>query len=311
MEKNIYLHRKCPICRLISQNNASVFSPKRAEDCNYDYLVPCWNGFFKEKIYFSYVVCDTCNLLYAPIFYNENQLTDLYSQMPPNMDVVPIEALKKTQAGYFSQINSLKLTGDFLEVGPDVGMFAELCSKQGKFNKFWLFEPNASVHEALSQSVKGSEHLIIEDMSGFSMIPNGSIGLVVMIQVLDHLLDPVSTLIELRQKMMPNARLLLVTHNEQSLLRKLAGWKWPAFCLQHPQIYNPRSIETLLVKAGFQVDSIKRTTNYFEFSFLVRHLLWIMGISVSKLPKILNFKVGLKLGNIITIARPFNENKTN
>ena len=140
MGKSIYLHRTCPICRLSSKNGLSVFSQKRAEDCDYDYLVPCWNGFFKEKIYFSYVVCKDCNLLYAPIFYNEEQLTNLYSQMPPNMDVVPIEALKKTQAGYFSHIHNLKLSGDFLEVGPDIGLFAELCSKQDKFNKFWLFE---------------------------------------------------------------------------------------------------------------------------------------------------------------------------
>jgi hypothetical protein len=189
-------------------------------------------------------------------------------------------------------------------------MFAELCSKQGKFHKFWLFEPNTSVKEALTSSVNGSEHLIVEDMSGFAVIPKQTLGLVVMIQVLDHLLDPVSTLQEIREKMLPDSRLLLVTHNEQSLLRKLTGWKWPAFCLQHPQIYNPASIEALLVKAGFEVDSIRRTTNYFEFGFLIKHLLWIVGINISRMPKFLNFRIGLKLGNIITIARPSHNNKS-
>ena len=42
-----------------------------------------------------------------------------------------------------------------------------------------------------------------------------------MIQVLDHLLDPIATLTELRAKLLPDAKLLIVTHNEQSLLRKM------------------------------------------------------------------------------------------
>ena len=125
-----------------------------------------------------------------------------------------------------------------------------------------------------------------------------------MIQVLDHLLDPVATLSELKTKLLPGAKLLLVTHNEQSLLRKLIGWKWPAFCLQHPQIYSPQSITQLLEKAGYTVNSIKRTKNYFQASFLLKHLLWALGIKVQTIPRILDFTVGLKLGNMITIATP-------
>ena len=141
-------------------------------------------------------------------------------------------------------------------------------------------------------------------MFNFSMIPDSSSSVAVMIQVLDHLLDPVETLKELKKKLVPNAKLLLVTHNEQSLLRRLVGWRWPAFCLQHPQIYSPQSITKLLEKAGYKVESINRTKNYFEFSFLLKHLLWALGLKVKSVPKIFNFTVGLKLGNIATLASP-------
>jgi hypothetical protein len=282
-----------------------VSSLQRAEDLSYESLVPYWNGFFKEKIFFTYARCEECALLFAPIFYDLDQLGALYEQMPPNMDLVPMAALVKTQRGYFEELKKFSsLKNGYIEIGPDIGIFTENCSREGEFNNYWLCEPNREVAGTLAKSVGNNQFTIIEDMFGFSQIPDHSAGAAVMIQVLDHLLDPIATLTELRAKLLPDAKLLIVTHNEQSLLRKIVGWRWPAFCLQHPQIYNPNSITKLLEKSGYKVNSIEKTRNYFEFSFLLKHLLWAFGIKVKSVPSIFNFTIGLKLGNIVTIATP-------
>jgi hypothetical protein len=302
-----YLHRNCPICKVQTKCLIEVASNKRAENSTYDSMVPYWNGFFKEKIFFSYARCQECELLFAPIFYAAKQLEDLYGQMPPNMDIVPMEALVKTQRGYFEELKKHSpLKNGYIEIGPDIGIFTQNCGREGNFDSYWLCEPNKEVASALSKTVGCTRFIIIEDMFGLSQIPDHIAGVAVMIQVLDHLLDPVTTLIELREKLLPDAKLLIVTHNEQSLLRKIVGWRWPAFCLQHPQIYNPKSITKLLEKAGYKVDNIKRTRNYFEFSFLLKHLLWAMGLKVKTVPSLFNLTIGLKLGNIITIATPKN-----
>ena len=305
MNSKSYLARKCPICKNNANFSIEVSSDRKGESLDYDSLIPYWNGFFKEKIFFSYARCSDCSLLYAPVFYQEFQLGELYGQMAPNMDLVPMDALIKTQSGYFKQLQKFSsLEGGYIEVGPDIGIFTKNCSRDGKFNKYWLCEPNRAVAGALAAAVDGYPFQIIEDMFGFAMIPNNSSGVAVMIQVLDHLLDPVATLIELRGKLVPGAKLLLVTHNEQSLLRKIVGWRWPAFCLQHPQIYSPKSITALLEKSGYSVNSIERSINYFEFGFLLKHLLWAFGIKVKSIPAIFDFTIGLKLGNMITIATP-------
>jgi Methyltransferase domain len=305
MQENQYLSRQCPICREHAQVKLEVSSPRHAEELGYEELTPYWNGFFKEKIFFSYVRCGKCELLYAPTFYRADQLEALYSQMPPNMDLVPMAALLKTQRGYFNKLKKYSsLEAGYIEVGPDIGIFTVNCSREGKFDAYWLCEPNKEVAGALAKTVGNNRYTIIEDMFGFSAIPNQSAGVAVMIQVLDHLLDPVATLTELRMKLLPDAKILLVTHNEQSLLRKIVEWRWPAFCLQHPQIYNPHSITKLLEKSGYKVESISRSTNYFQFSFLLKHLLWAFGIKVKSVPGIFNFTIGLKLGNMITIATP-------
>ena len=300
-----YLHRDCPICQSKTKSVNEVSSLQRAEDLSYESLVPYWNGFFKEKIFFTYARCEECALLFAPIFYDLDQLGALYEQMPPNMDLVPMAALVKTQRGYFEELKKFSsLKNGYIEIGPDIGIFTENCSREGEFNNYWLCEPNREVAGTLAKSVGNNQFTIIEDMFGFSQIPDHSAGAAVMIQVLDHLLDPIATLTELRAKLLPDAKLLIVTHNEQSLLRKIVGWRWPAFCLQHPQIYNPNSITKLLEKSGYKVNSIEKTRNYFEFSFLLKHLLWAFGIKVKSVPSIFNITIGLKQGNIVNIATP-------
>ena len=93
------IKRLCPICG--SSNFRKEISSKiKAENSDFTTLQKTWNGFFKEKIIFTYVRCANCKTLYCPEFFNNIQLSMLSSQMPANMDEVPLAALKKTQRGY-------------------------------------------------------------------------------------------------------------------------------------------------------------------------------------------------------------------
>jgi hypothetical protein len=310
MQASNFLNRVCPVCGGKPATEGSIHSEVKAESLSFEDLIPGWNGFFKDKVFFTYARCDGCGLLYAPTFFNAEQLEQLYGQMPPNMAEVPLEALRRTQRGYFNVLKECSdLEGGFIEVGPDIGLFTENCVREGKYDEYWLFEPNRDVMPALSKMVEGRKFHIIHDMFGFSHVPDQSASAAVMIHVLDHLLDPIATLRELRQKLRPGAKLLLVTHDESSLLRKIVNWRWPAFCLQHPQIYSPQSMRTLLEKAGFEVTQVRKTVNFFQIDFLLKHLLWAFGIKVKSVPSFGKFTLGLKLGNMLTIATPRKEEK--
>lgn len=300
-----YLIRQCPSCGAPAPSAAEISSPLPAETLDLETLTPHWDGFFKEKCFFSYHRCGTCELLFNKVFFTPAQLGELYSRMAPNMELVPLEALRKTQHGYFKQLKAhSELNGTFVEIGPDVGLFTENCVREGQFDEYWLFEPNVDVAPALSKTVAGKKHHIVHEMFGFDTIPQGTVSAVVMIHVFDHLLDPIQTLKELRTKLTPEARILIVTHDESSLLRKIVKWRWPAFCLQHPQIYNPKTIERILNAAGFDVVAQNKTVNYFPVAFLIKHLLWAFGIKIAKVPTLFGMQIGLKLGNLSTIAKP-------
>jgi SAM-dependent methyltransferase len=298
---SIYENRSCPVCGSRSAKE-EVHSARRAEALPFEGLRPFWSGFFKEKVFFSYARCDTCQLLFTPSFFTEEQLESLYAEMAPNMDVVPSKAIDATQRGYFDvAVRAARLDGGYLEIGPDVGYIVEQAVREGSFDHFWLFEPNRNVHDVLADATQGRPHTISADMTDLSAVPDGSIGLTLMVHVLDHLLDPVETLRQIRKKLRPDAKLVIVTHNEASALRYIMGTRWPPFCLQHPEVYNPASMRAMLAKAGYGTVQVSRSKNYFPIDFMVRQAAWTMGVRLDKLP-LPKASIGLRLGNIITVA---------
>lgn len=213
--------------------------------------------------------------------------------------------LTLTQRGYFKLFKKYSpLLGNYIEIGPDIGLFTENCIKEGQFEKLWLFEPNQAIWHTLESKIAGSKYELCKEMFALDNIPDHSASSAVLIQVLDHLLNPLETLIQMRKKLTNNSILLLVTHDESSLLSKSIGDRWPPFCLQHPQLFNPKTITHLLDSAGYKVLGIHKTYNYFPFMYLLKHLLWAFGIQKVTLPEWEQPCVPLKLGNILTIATP-------
>lgn len=297
-----YLNRKCPVCGSEGTTGEGVQSKIKAEDLSIDELRPSWNGFFKEKIIFTYCRCAKCQLLYSPTYFSEDQLTELYNQMPDNTAGVPLDALKKTQKGYFNILKEHSaLDGDYLEMGPDIGLFVDNCFKEANFSKYWLYEPNKAVWEVLENISNDQDVKLSSEMFEFSDVPDHNVNVAVMIHVLDHLEDPSDMLQKLSAKLKKGAVLITVTHDESSWLAKLLGVRWPAYCLQHPQLFNPKTIKALMSSVEFDVVDVRKTVNHFPLTYLIKHLFWSLGFKF-KVPQYDNIQLPLRLGNILTVA---------
>jgi len=299
-----FIKRKCPICNIDNDfTELEILSNPRAESLGLDKLMPYWTGFFKQKIFFSYYRCEKCKILFCREYLSSSQLIELYGRMPDNTAGVSVQALEKTQKSYFKALKKYsKLTGEYLEIGPDIGLFTEYCVREGTFEYFWLFEPNQSVHQELERIMPEKKYTISSNMFDYNCIPDQRISTAVMIHVLDHLIDPKATLQEIRKKLKEEAILLFVTHNESSILAKITRNKWPPYCLQHPQLFNAGSIQGLMKAAGYTVLETIKSYNYFPIMYLVKHLLWSVGVKKVHIPNIDLLHLPVKLGNIITIA---------
>lgn len=298
-----FRRRPCPMCRTAAAQE-EVHSRRRAESLSLTALRPFWEGLFREKPFFSYYRCATCHLLYAPYFFEQDELASLYAQMSPNMDVVAADAVAATQRGYFEHAAARgALTGGFLEIGPDVGHIVRDAVQAGDFDHFWLFEPNVAVHPLLRQAADCRPATLLPDMDDLSAVPRASIGLAVMVHVLDHLLDPLAMLEKVRATLRPGGTLMIVTHNEQSLLRTIMGRRWPPFCLQHPLLYNPTTIGSLLIRAGYDNVSVRPSRNHFPVDFMVRQAAWTVGLRPPRWLALPRRSIGVRLGNMIALAR--------
>ena len=125
-----YSKRLCPICKMDDKIvDSKISSPYPSEKLTFRANKESWAGlFYKHRSYFSYYKCNNCKLIYAPEHYSSQQLNNLYKGIAPNMESVPKRLLKKTQFGYFRLLKKwVGPKGDYLEVGPDIGMFTEYC----------------------------------------------------------------------------------------------------------------------------------------------------------------------------------------
>jgi 2-polyprenyl-3-methyl-5-hydroxy-6-metoxy-1,4-benzoquinol methylase len=245
--------------------------------------------------------------MFCRTYYRQSQLDGLYGRQAENMASIPLPARQRTQEDYARVLRRhSRMAGNFLEIGPDIGLFSSSLAKMGSFDHFWLYEPNRDVHQALAENFLGRNHTISPGLFRSADVPAESVSTAVMIHVLDHLLQPAEFLREIRASLEPGGIIFIVTHDCASLLARALGGRWPPYTLQHPQLFSQRSITTLLQASGFEVLEVVKTTNYFPVPVLMRAAFSVFGLPERLAPSGAWPLVGLKLGNIGTIARKSN-----
>jgi SAM-dependent methyltransferase len=295
----------CPCCGAPAASaRPSVASSPPAETVGAERHGKFLSGYTNERIFFTYFECANCSARFCPTYYRQSQLDGLYGRQAENMVSVPLAARKRTQDDYIRLLRRhSRMAGNFLEIGPDLGLFASAFAKGGSFDHFWLYEPNREVHQPLAANFRGLSHGISADLFRAADVPPQSVSTAVMIHVLDHLLRPADFLQEVRTSLEPGGVLFIVTHDCESMLARMLGRRWPPYTLQHPQLFSQRAITTLLQTNGFEVVEIVKTTNYFPLPFLMRAALTVFGLPERLVPEATAPLLGLKLGNIGTIAR--------
>ncbi|MDB4793743.1 class I SAM-dependent methyltransferase [Methylacidiphilales bacterium] len=302
-----YLHRNCPTCGVLALDPSwSMKSEPAGETCSFADLQSSWRGFFKDqKHFFTYGRCSSCGQIYDATHFTPEQLSELYRQMGDNTAGLPEALMAQTQRGYFDLLcrQTHFEPGGYLELGPDIGLFTREAIGHFPFSHFWMVEPNQAVHPVLDRLLNERPHTLLDDSEQIEKVPDGSLSLIVAIHVLDHLLEPQQLLGRLMSKLISGGSILVVTHDGESLPARFFGRNWPAYCLQHPQIYSSLTLENSLNRAGFHQVQVKKTVNYFPVTYLLRHFCFAAGLGRVPLPAWSSWTIGLKLGNIAAVGR--------
>ena len=297
--------RACPIC---AGNEGTIEVRPAVDPCTLteDQLLRYWTGFHAQRVFFPYVRCAACGMLYNRTYLSDEDTASLYSAMEDNMAEAGSDNTAATQHGYVDLVSRCHPPRhDYLEIGPDTGVFAGDCMARGMVDgRLWFCEPNREVWDRLGAlgGQRGSVELA-PDLELLDRIPTASVGIAVAIHVMDHVVDPIDVLRRMRRVMVDGGVVLVVVHNERSLMRRALGGRWPPFRLQHPHLFSPTTLQRALETGGFGSCTIRRTWNAFDARFLLDTLLTVTVGRSGLAPQWLRaVRFKLPLGNIAGIG---------
>lgn len=295
--------RNCPVCNIdLISKFPEVESLNRAEFMNFESVKEYFIGIRKNQIFFSYFKCLNCGILYCPWYFNKDQLDLLYKEMPNNLMGEDKSTASKTQKGYMRWLlkNEIRVE-NYLEIGPDVGLVSNQIDKIFNVKNAILVEPNLAVRTQLIESMPNSSNIeVIKDLNALRPF---DANLVVGVHVFDHLLRPLQDLKLIHKVSNKDCIILAVVHNEKSLLRRLLKKKFPPFCLQHPQLYNPQTMKKILDESGWDLICHKKTINWFSLRNIFGLVFSIFGITLKIDKGIPKIEIPLILGNQIFVAK--------
>jgi SAM-dependent methyltransferase len=175
----------------------------------------------------------------------------------------------------------IKRSGVALDIGCGSGNFLR-CMREAGFSVFGI-EPSESGSE-YAREAHGIEihHGMIEDYLAAHAVQRFDV--ITMLNVLEHLMDPARTLLQLRQALAPNGVLAIVVpdarfHDLLGRLRRSAGFPDP-YWLERPNSFlsgfklpdhlcsfHPETITSLLRRCGLRVVRIENAPIVFNPSF--------------------------------------------
>lgn len=124
---------------------------------------------------------------------------------------------------------------------------------------------------ALATSIPGADiRLGLLEADAF---PPDSFDAVTLWSVFEHLHDPLGTLRVLRDVIKPDGRLFMVLPNFRSLERMLFRTRWFALELpRHLYHFTPATLDRMLGRGGFQVETMDHASGHDTFRFSLRLL---------------------------------------
>jgi 2-polyprenyl-3-methyl-5-hydroxy-6-metoxy-1,4-benzoquinol methylase len=194
-------------------------------------------------------------------------------------------------------------TGRLLDIGSYMGLFLQAASRRG-----WDVRGIEPDHEAWTHA---TETLGLDVSLGTLETcpqPEGAFDAVTMLQVLEHVADPRSTLAVVRTLLRPGGVLVVEVPNIDCWPVKLLGRRHRHFAKHHFTFFSPRTLTQLLRESGFDVVSVTRPPRHIS----LRLLGWALGSWHPRLHTVVGPVLGsrwfrdrvlrLNLGEVISVC---------
>jgi 2-polyprenyl-3-methyl-5-hydroxy-6-metoxy-1,4-benzoquinol methylase len=235
------------------------------------------------------------------------EIVDGYTQVVDEMYLAEEQSRRELFTWFADAMSGYALKGRrLLEVGANVGLFMHVAGERG-----WDVrgvEPSKwAVQEGIRRFGVSLKQGTIEELDE----PDGSADAVVLLDVLEHLSDPVGALAGLRRIVDDEGILILSTVNLSGVHARVRNGNWPWFIRSHLHYFSPETLHTTLARAGFQMVRWEIVPRAFHLSYIAHRAAGggnVLGKFVERMARIADPKVPVGwLGDITFVAaRPDN-----
>jgi len=164
-------------------------------------------------------------------------------------------------------------TGRLLDVGCGGGAFLRRMRKAG-----WVVAGTEPDPKAAARLAAQEGFPVYSSLEDIDLLQVQQFDIIVLSHVIEHLPDPIETLIQLRSLLRTDGRLLLTTPNALSLGSRIFSAFWRGLePPRHFNIFSPDSLIQALECAGFQIKRMNTDVRLARGIFYLSYLAWIGG----------------------------------
>lgn len=195
------------------------------------------------------VQCTRCGMVSTIPALRPDEIVDNYKQVVDKDYLKEEPARRELFAWFVGQIEGFSLSGRrLLEIGSNVGLFLDVAREHG-WDARGVEPSKWAVDEGVSRFGVNLKQAALEDLDAQSDVAD----VIVMLDVLEHLNDPLMALRRLRGMINEEGLLALSTVNLDGLHARLRKSGWPWFIRSHLHYFGQATLAAMLRQAGFRM----------------------------------------------------------
>lgn len=210
------------------------------------------------------VRCLNCGLVYTLSSENRDSLLKEYNDMEDELYLREASGRRRAAIRTLKGISALKGKGRLLEIGSCTGLLLDEARRLG-----WEVTGIEPSRWAADYARNNFNLNVIAKSIEEANPPKGHFDVVVMIDLLEHLIDPKSVLEKVRQLLKSDGVIYIATPDIESLAARILNNRWWGIKRHHLYYFSRRTLRSLLDKAGFEVVRSSHHCRYFSIGYLL------------------------------------------
>jgi 2-polyprenyl-3-methyl-5-hydroxy-6-metoxy-1,4-benzoquinol methylase len=218
-------------------------------------------------LHHTIVECLNCGLVYTNPRFGGDEILDSYVAVEDPLYMEERDGRVLTFERHLRPLEKIKAPpGKLLDVGAYTGVFVEIAAQHG-----WDACGVEPSRWAVEQARERGLHMI-EGTMATSGLDDGSLDVVTMWDVIEHVPDPFGEMQQAWRLLKPGGLLVVHTMAIDSLFARVMGGRWPWLMEMHIFYFSHRTLRKMLEQAGFTVISVTPQGRYLRLGYFATRI---------------------------------------